>query len=107
MKDLNLKTRWSDDMNNDDNMKIVNDIKDLSLKMFWFKILIYLKRLRMPRAKKKLIMKSESNEKRRWSDSKFKDLLLFYVLNSIFDNILMIALSNRILNDLKFDKIAI
>ena len=28
VKDLNLKTRWFNDMNDDDNMKIVNDIND-------------------------------------------------------------------------------
>ena len=28
VKDLNLKTRWFDDMNNDDDMKIFNDIND-------------------------------------------------------------------------------
>ena len=33
VKDLNLKTRWSDNMNNNDDMKIVNDMKDLGLKV--------------------------------------------------------------------------
>ena len=94
-------------MNNDD-MRTVNNMKDLSLKVFWFeKILICSRRLRMSRAKKKLIIESESNEKEKWSDSKFKNLLLSYILNSAFDNILMIALSNRMLNDSKFDEIAI
>ena len=37
-------------------------MKDLSLKVLWFKILIYLKRLRMFRAKE-FIIKSEFNEK--------------------------------------------
>ena len=64
VKDLNLKTRWSDDMNNDDNMKIVNDMKDLDLKMLWSEILIYLKRLRMSRAEE-LMIKSKSNEKKK------------------------------------------
>ena len=88
---------------NDDDMKIVNDIKDLDLKVFWFKILICLRRLRMPRAKE-LIIESESDEKKKWSDLKFKTLLLsYYVLSSVFNNIIMIALSNRMLNDSKFD----
>ena len=56
----------------------------------------------MSRAKE-LIIKSESNEKERWLDLKFKTLLLSYVLNSIFDNIIIIALGNRMLNDSKFD----
>ena len=34
VKDLDLKTRLFDDINNNDNMKAVNDIKDLNLKMF-------------------------------------------------------------------------
>ena len=46
---------------------------------------------------------SESDEKERWLDLKFKTLLLSYVLNSVFDNIIMVALSNRKLNDSKFD----
>ena len=80
-------------------------MKDLDLKVFWFKrILIYLRRL--SRAKKKLIIKSKINEKKRWSNSKFKTLLLSYALNSVFNNIIIIALSNRMLNDSKFDKIA-
>ena len=29
VKDLGLKTRWSDDMNDNDDMKVVNDMKDL------------------------------------------------------------------------------
>ena len=29
VKDLNLKTRWFDDMNDNDDMKVVNDMKDL------------------------------------------------------------------------------
>ena len=114
VKNLDLRTRWSDDddmkivndINGDDDMKAVNDMKDLGLKMFSFEILICLKRLRMSRAEK-LIIESESNEKERWLDSKFKTLLLSCVLNSIFNNIIMIALSNRILNDSKFNKIAI
>ena len=57
----------------------------------------------MSRAKKKLIIEFESNEKEKWLDLKFKILLLSYVLNSIFNNIIIIALSNRMLNDSKFD----
>ena len=57
----------------------------------------------MPRAKKELIIKSKSNEKERWLDLKSKILLLFYALNSVFNNIIMIALSNRMLNDSKID----
>ena len=103
VKDLDLKVLWFDNINND-NMKVVNNMRDLSLKVLWFKILIYLKRLRMPRAKKRLIIKSKSNEKERWLNSEFKILLLScYVLSSVFDNIIMIALSNRMLNDSKFD----
>ena len=88
-------------------MKAVKDIKDLDLKVLRFeKMLIYLRRL--PRAKKELIFESKSNEKERWSDSKFKTLLLScYVLNSAFDNIIMIALSNQMLNNSKFDTITI
>ena len=56
----------------------------------------------MSRAKE-LMIEFESDEKERWLDSRFKALLLFCVLNSIFDNIIMIALSNRMLNDSKFD----
>ena len=84
-------------------------MKDLSLKVFWSeKILICLKRLRVSRAKKKLIIESKFNEKERSSDLKFKILLYslllsYYVLNSIFDNIIIIALSNRMLNNSKFD----
>ena len=107
VKDLNLKMRWSDNMNNDNDIKVINNMRDLSLKVFWFKILIYLRRLRMPRAKKELIIKFKFNEKEKWLNLKFKNLLLFYILNSVFDNILMIMLINRILNDSKFDKIAI
>ena len=86
-------------------------MKDLSLRVLWFKkILIYLKRLRMSRIKKRLLIKSESNEKGRWLDSKFKNLLCpllsCCVLDLIFDIIIMIALSNRMLNDSKFDTIA-
>ena len=90
-------------MNNNDDMKVVNDMEDLGLKVSWFKrILICLRRLRMSRAKD-LIIESKSNEKERWLDLKFKILLLFCVLDSIFDNIIMIALNNRMLNDSKFD----
>ena len=86
-------------------MKIVNDIKDLNLKVLWFeKILICLKRL--PRAKKGLIIKSKSDEKEKWLNLKSKIFLLSYVLDSIFDNIMMIALNNRILDDSEFDKAA-
>ena len=50
-------------MNNDD-IKTVNDMTNLSLKVFSFKkILIYLKRL--SRAKKGLIIKSKFNEKKK------------------------------------------
>ena len=56
VEDLGLKMRWfdNDDMKvvndmNDDDMKVVNDMKDLDLKVLWFeKILIYLRRLRLP-----------------------------------------------------------
>ena len=90
-------------MNDNGDMKVVNDMKDLGLKVFWFKkILIYLRRLRMSRAKE-LMIKSKSDEKERWLDSRFKTLLLSCVLGSIFDNIIMIALNNRMLNDSKFD----
>ena len=113
VKDLDLKMRWSGDGDmkvvndiNDGGMKVVNDMKDLGLKVFWFEILICLRRLRMSRAKK-LVIESESDEKEKWSDLKFKTLLLSCVLNSIFDNIIMIALGNRMLNDSKFDEIAI
>ena len=106
VKDLNLKTRWFDNMNDNDDMKIVNDMKDLDLKILWFEILICLRRLRMSRAKE-LIIEFKSNKKGKWSDLKFKILLLSYVLNSIFDNIIMIALGNRMLNDSKFDEVAI
>ena len=99
VKDLDLKMRWSDN----DDMKAVNDMRDLGLKVLWSEILLYLKRLRMPRAKE-LMIKSEFNEKERWLNSEFKTLLLScYVLNSVFDNIIMIALGNRMLNDSKFD----
>ena len=51
VKNLGLKMRWSDN----DDIKIVNDIKDLNLRMFWSeKALKCLRRLRMPRAKKKI-----------------------------------------------------
>ena len=89
---------------NDDDIKVVNDMKDLSLKVLWFeKILIRLKRLRLSRTKKLMIeSESEINEKEKWLDLKFKSLLLSCVLNSTFDN-LMIALSNRKLNNSKFN----
>ena len=51
-------------INNDDDMKVVNDMKDLGLKMFSFEILICLKRLRMSRAKI-LIIEFKFNEKKR------------------------------------------
>ena len=91
---------------NDDDMKVVDNIKDLGLKVLWFeKILIRLKRLRMSRTKKLIIeSKSKSDNKEKWSDSEFKTLL--YVLNSVFNN-LIIALSNRKLHDSKFNIIAI
>ena len=42
-------------------------MKDLSLKVFWSeKILICLKRLRVSRAKKKLIIEFKSDEKKKW-----------------------------------------
>ena len=90
VKNLDLETRWFDDM------------KDLNLKMFWFKILICLKRLRVSRMKK-LMIEFKSDKKEKWSDSRFKALFLSYILNSIFDNIIMVALNNRMLNDPKFD----
>ena len=102
VKDLNLKTRWFNNMNDNDDMKVVNDMKDLGLKVLWSEILICLRRLRISRTKK-LMIESEFNEKEKWLNSKFKALLLSYVLNSIFNNIIMITLSNRMLNDLKFD----
>ena len=49
---------------------------------------------------KKLIVKSEFDEKGKWSNSKFKNLLYFllsyYILDSIFDKIIIITLSNRV-----------
>ena len=46
----------------------------------------------------------EFNKKEKWLDLKFKILLLsYYVLNSIFDNIIIVALNNRMLNDSKFN----
>ena len=39
-------------------------MKDLNLKVFWFEILICLRRLRMSRAEK-LIIESKSDEKKR------------------------------------------
>ena len=82
-------------------------MKDLGLKMFWSeKTLICLRRL--SRAKKELIIKSESDEEKRWLNLKSKILLLSYALNSIFDNIIMITLGNRMLNNSEFDtKVAI
>ena len=56
----------------------------------------------MSRAKE-LIIEFKFNEKKKWLNSKFKIFLLSYILNSIFDNIIMIALNNRMLNDSKFD----
>ena len=94
VKDLDLKTSWFDNINDDDDIKVVNDIKDLDLKV---------KRLRMSRAKKKLIIKSKFNERKRRLNLKFKIFLLSYILNSVFDNIIIIALSNRMLNNLKFN----
>ena len=81
-------------------------MKDLGLKVLWFEILIYLRRLRMSRAKE-LMIEFKFNKKERWLNLKFKILLLSYVLNSIFDNIIIIALRNRILNDSKFNEITI
>ena len=113
VKDVNLKVLWFDNMNNDDikvvndindgDMKVINDMKGLGLKMLWFKkILIRLRRLRMPRTKKLIIKsESESDNEEKWSDSKFKTLL-YCALDSAFDNII-IALNNRKLNDPKFD----
>ena len=106
VKDLGLKTRWSDDMNDNGDMKVVNGIKDLGLKVLWFKILICLRRLRMPRAEE-LMIESKSDKEKRWSDLGFKTLLLSCVLGSIFGNIIIIALSNRMLNDPKFDETAV
>ena len=45
-------------------MKVVNDIEDLGLKVFWFEILICLRRLRMFRMKR-LMIESEFDEKER------------------------------------------
>ena len=56
----------------------------------------------MSRAKE-LMIESKFDKKKKRSDSGFKALLLSYALNSIFDNIIMIALNNRMLNDSKFD----
>ena len=116
VKNLDLKMLWSDNINNDniklvnnmndnDDIKAVNDIKDLGLKVFWFeKILIRLRRLRMFQTKELIIKsKSESDEKERWLDLKFKTLLLSCALDSAFNNILIITLNNRKLNDSKFD----
>ena len=65
----------------------------------------------MPRAKKELIIESKFNEQEKWLNSKFKNLLCsllsYCVLNSVFDNIIIIALSNRMLNDSKFNATAI
>ena len=84
-------------------------MKDLSLKVLWFeKILIYLKRLSRV---KELIIKSESDEKEKWLYLKSKNLLYplllsCYVLKLIFNIIIiMIALSNWILNDSNFSAI--
>ena len=52
---------------------------------------------------KELMIESEFNEKERWSNSEFKVFLLSYILDSTFDNIIMVALGNRMLNDSKFD----
>ena len=109
VKDLDLKTRWSDNddmktvnnINDDDDMETVNGMENLSLKVFSFEILIYLRRLRMSRAKE-LMIKSESDEKGRWSDLKSKALLCC-ALGSVVDSIIMVALSNRMLDDPKFD----
>ena len=62
----------------------------------------------MPRAKEELIIESKFNTKERSLDLKFKALLCslllsYYVLSSVFDNIIIIALGNRMLNDSKFD----
>ena len=103
VKDLGSKTRWSDNINDNDDMKVVNNIKNLDLKVLWFKkILIYLRHLRMSQIKE-LIIEFESDKKEKWSDLKSKILLLSCALDSVFDNIIMIALSNRMLNDSKFD----
>ena len=91
---------------NDGDMKIVDDMKDLDLKVLWSeRILIHLRRLRMSRTKELMIkFESKSDDKEKWLDLEFK--ILLYVLDSVFDN-LIIALSNRKLNDSKFDAIAI
>ena len=47
------------------------------------------------------MIKSKFDEKERWLDLRFKILLC--VLSSVFDNIIMVALSNRMLNDSEFD----
>ena len=57
---------------------------------------------------KELIIKFKFNKKEKWSDLEFKTFLLScYVLSSVFDNIIIIALSNRMLNDSKFNTITI
>ena len=53
-----------------------------------------------------LMIKFEFNEKEKWLDSRFKTFLLSCVLGSVFDNIIMIALGNRMLNDSEFNEIA-
>ena len=53
---------------------------------------------------KKLMIKFEFNKNKKKLNLKFKILLLSYcVLNSVFNNIIMITLGNRMLNDSKFD----
>ena len=57
VKDLDFKTLWFNNKNNDD------DIKDLNLKVFWSeKVLIYIRRLRISRAKE--LIEFKSNEKK-------------------------------------------
>ena len=67
-------------MNNDNNLKVVNDMKDLSLKMLELeKILIYLRRLRMSRAKK-LIIKSKSNEEKKMIRFKIQNPFMLFII---------------------------
>ena len=65
---------------------------------------------RLSRAKK-WIIEFKFNEKKKWLDLKFKNLLcsllFYYILDSTFNKIIIIALNNRMLNDSEFDAIVI